>query len=138
MDKKTDFVKKTFKAIKNKFDYATCAGSKFEKKVETKLNNNLSSTLKEFSADKDWLSKNTTFTGTVAGNGNPIVVTVKPGEFDKNRLIKLVKNEVKKQIKANNKALTNWIWDKPLVECNKINDIMEIKISSSTMREEKQ
>lgn len=139
MGKKTNFVKKTFKAIKTKFDYATCAGSEFEKKVKDSLDTlNIEDKYKKCAETHHWSPDNLRFNGEATDDAITITIsapapnTTPPPDLIKS-VIKEAKEALKSYAKKNNYSISQYNWKDPTttVTANEIKKNIEINIMGS-------
>lgn len=137
MGKKTSPVKGAFKAIKTKFDYATCAGSKFENKVKESLKDKITDQYQQCAQTQNWSPDNLRFNGEATNNTITITISApipKPSTDPPRDLIKSVideaKNALKSAAKTNKTTISEYNWTKPTVNCstNKDDSIITINI----------
>lgn len=136
MGKKTSPVKGAFKAIKAKFDYATCAGSKFENKVEDSLTNKITAPYQQCAQTHHWSPDNLRFNGKAKDNTITITISApapKPNTAPPHDLIKSVideaKNALKSAAKKNNTPISKYNWTKPTVTCSPASDQKTLTIN---------
>ena len=127
--------KNKLRAIKTKFDYATCAGSKFEKKVQESLELVIGDKYKTCAKQCNWSPDNLRFNGEATDNTITITISApipKPNITPPPDLIKSVIDEAKNALKSaankHNTSISQYNWKDPTTTCSPSDDKDELVI----------
>lgn len=125
MGRKTDTVKSKLKAIKTKFDYATCAGSKFETKVKNKLQTCILDEYKKCAKKNNWSKNDLRFNSSVTNNTITVTISAPKPKLEEPNIDALVQSvideakiELKKHAIESGPSISTYNWKEPHTDCS--------------------